>query len=67
LKPHENEPPTPLAALRIAIAQDDLELARRTDLSSATPAQLVNLVDRLRGALSDMLRLHNERDDTSNH
>jgi hypothetical protein len=45
------------AVERIAMARADLREAERTDLHSADDGDLIHLVERLRGALADMIRL----------
>jgi hypothetical protein len=45
---------------RIAMAQSDLDHARQADLAAASKADLIRLVERLRGSLYDMLRLVEE-------
>lgn len=45
---------------RVRLAKDDLTAAREADLAPMEPAALILLVERLRGALDDTLRLVDE-------
>ncbi|MFF8901647.1 hypothetical protein ACF082_29670 [Streptomyces lydicus] len=58
---HDTPPPecrlTPEQETRVALARADLTLARDTDLAAADPAQLITLVESLRGSLDDVLEL----------
>lgn len=61
---HRGTPPEVIAT-RVAIARQDLEEALLVNLGSATPADLVALVVKLRSALSDMINLHMQAEDHS--
>jgi hypothetical protein len=62
---HTTPVPRPeLIALRVTIAEQDLREADTVNLASATPSELISLVEKLSGALSDMVSLHHERSRT---
>ena len=42
---------------RIAMAKADLQAAEAADLGNATNAELVLLLERIRGSLADMIRI----------
>jgi hypothetical protein len=48
---------TPEQETRVALARADLDVARAADLASQEPAELIFLVERLRGSLDDALAL----------
>jgi len=46
-----------LVSARLMMARDDLESAEQVDLATASNAQLVHLVEQLRGDLADVIRI----------
>ncbi|MFI5524963.1 hypothetical protein [Streptomyces platensis] len=48
---------TPEQETRVVLARADLDAARTADLASQEPAELIILVERLRGSLDDALAL----------
>jgi hypothetical protein len=59
---HPDGPPSPALNTRIAMAEEDLTAAERVDLATASKTELIVLIAKITGSLSDMIRLHRERD-----
>ena len=58
----QSGPSAEMIATRVAIAAQDLRDAEAVNVAFARPADLVALLSRVTAALSDMIKLHHERD-----
>jgi hypothetical protein len=58
--PTQGAPLTPTQATRIEFARSDLDTARTENLARLPPANLILIIERLRGRLDDMLHLVDE-------
>lgn len=58
--PTSGRPLTPMQATRIDFARRDLASARTEDLARLPPADLILIIERLRGRLDDTLQVVDE-------
>lgn len=58
--PTQGRPLTPLQISRVDFAQRDLEAACAAELADLDPAELILVIERLRGRLDDTLALISE-------
>jgi nitrate reductase NapAB chaperone NapD len=47
---------------RVALAETDLAAIENVNLAASSPGALIVVIERLKGSLTDMIRLHHERD-----
>ncbi|OKI16655.1 hypothetical protein [Streptomyces sp. CB03911] len=55
-----NTPHPDSAEARIHLAEADVQAIDETNFATANPADLIGLIVRVRGSLTDLIRLHRE-------